>query len=388
MVSPPMTAATPNTPGENGGKPKLKPQQYHVIYENPDLKVVVRLLPPLLTQDQFFIQLDQKGVFSQGSTPYTSFYYEPGSRQVKAFEEPVFSRAYFQFPSKQLADSYMSEFNNLSFEEPDTGDLFMCKTMRSVFGAVGGALDASPLADFASDPLFSRYLRAREEEGKIVSIVDVKQELEAEEKRKRLALKKKEKLKDKKKKQKTKKEQEDNTNDKPNEGEAPGPGNAKKKKRPRKNKGGGPGGAAVGGAGDGGGENTPAVVEPSSGSTAPNGGKPKKKTAKHKAGDANENKPTDQNNVNVPKKKKKPKKTDNAGDQKTKGPDASGDSKRKEGLTQKKKHKEKKTKEKKDNQTDKVVKSEKPEKSEKPDKSEKPAKNQLNVKTENGLHLK
>lgn len=383
MVSPPVAAATSNNPGENGGKTKLKPQQYHVIYENPDLKVVVRLLPPLLTQDQFFLQLEQKGVFAQGSTPYTSFYYESGSRQVKAFEEPIFSRAYFQFPAKQLADTYMSELNNLSFEEPETGDLFMCKTMRSVFGAVGGALDALPLADFASDPLFSRYLRAREEEGKIVSIVDVKQELEAEEKRKKMALKKKEKLKDKKKKQKTKKEQEDSKNDKPSEGEAhvPGKSDTKKKKRPKKNKGSGAGGTAVGGAG-GAGESAPAALESSSGSTATNGGKPKKKTAKHKAADAKEIKPTDQNNANVPKKKKKPKKTDNAGDPKTKGPDASGETKKKDGLTPKKKPKEKKTKEKKDNaQTDKVQ-------NDKGDKSEKPAKSLLNVKTENGLHDK
>lgn len=348
MVFPPVAAATPKNSGENSGRPKQKRQQYHIVYGNPDLKVVVRLLPPLLTQDQFLLQLENKGVFASGNRPYTNFYYEPGSRDVKAFEEPVFSRAYFQFPTKQLAETYMNELNNLSFEEADTGDHFMCQTMRSIFGAVANALDAPPLEDFASDPLFSAFLQAREER-RNVNIMDVKKGLEAEEKRRKLALKQKEKQKDMKKKQKLKKkEQSDKNGDKPNESEAAGNNDAKKKKRPKNNK-------INGGSGGGG----TAIEGVSGGSPAPTGGN--KKNTKppgarvNNAVQTNSSGQSNQNNPNAAKKKKKKAKKTETEDQNTNGPDGSGGPKKKEGVKQRKKPKEKK-----DNiQTDKTEKSDK-----------------------------
>lgn len=337
MVFPPVAAATPKNSGENSGRPKQKRQQYHIVYGNPDLKVVVRVLPPSLTQDQFLLQLENKGVFAPGNRPFTNFYYEPGSRDVKAFEEPVFSRAYFQFPTKQLADAYMNELNNLSFEEADTGDHFMCQTMKSIFGAVANALDAPPLEDFASDPLFSAFLQAREER-RNVNIMDVKKGLEAEEKRRKLTLKQKDKQKDMKKKQKVKnKEQSDKNGDKPNEAEAAGNNDAKKKKRPKNNK---INDGSVGGG-------TAGIEGVSGGSPAPNGGNKKKNTKPpgarvNNAVQTNGSAQSNQNNPNVAKKKKKRAKRTETEDQNSIGPDGSGVPKKKEGVKQRKKPKEKK----------------------------------------------
>ncbi|SGZ57309.1 CIC11C00000003261 [Sungouiella intermedia] len=199
-----MAAVAPEISANKSGKQKVKSKQYHVVYDNPELKVVVRLLPPSLNQDQFLEQLIQKGIFSKENSPYTKFYYEPGSRNVKLFEEPVFSRAYFQFPSKQLANNYMNELNNLTFEESDTGDHFMCQTMKSIFGAVGQSLISSESDDFSTIPLYTRYLQVREEKGPAVNLAEVQRELQAEERQKKLAKKQNDKVKEKKKKKKEK----------------------------------------------------------------------------------------------------------------------------------------------------------------------------------------
>lgn len=173
---------------------KQAPRRLFVDYGDPDLKVVVRLLPPTLSEHDFLQQVTQK--LPPLVSPYQHFYYEAGTRKVKPFEEPIYSRAYFQFLSQQAAVAFTKAVQGVSFEEPETGDQFMCQTMRSIFGAVGTPSETSAPFDILTIPLYSLYLAAREEKGNAVNLAEIQQALvaaanKAKKRQEKLKLKKK-----------------------------------------------------------------------------------------------------------------------------------------------------------------------------------------------------
>lgn len=246
MASTPVTAAPEKINPEKGRKvaTKGKSKQFHVKYDNPELKVVVRLLPPTLAEDQFMEQLKQRSLLLANNCSYTHFYYEPGSRKVKTFEEPIFSRAYFQFPSKHLATVFKSELHEMSFEEPGTGDQFMCQTMKSVFGAVADPQDVVESADISNDPLYSLFLTARTEKGKSVNLEEIHRDLKAKEKKQlkqKAKEEKKKKIIDEKKGKsapppKSSKSDKKNANEEGDDNNASTTSASKKKKRWKKDK--------------------------------------------------------------------------------------------------------------------------------------------------------
>lgn len=172
---------------------RTQPRKIFVDYGQPELKVVVRLLPPTLKELDFTHQLneklnqkDQLKLSKEGpELHHAQFYYEPGSRKVKPFEEPIYSRAYFQFRSVQEASDFSSKVGGISFEEPETGEKFTCQTMKSIFGAVGNPLEIGPVFDLTAIPLYSKYLAARKEQGNNVNVAELQHELAAAEKKAR-----------------------------------------------------------------------------------------------------------------------------------------------------------------------------------------------------------
>lgn len=203
-----MASKPATTPPENK-KPKKKPSSaaqtkqalISVGYDDPELKVVVRLLPPSLTRDQFLEQVAEKSkAYAQG-VPFTRFYYQQGSTKVKPFEEPIFSRAYFQFQSRDQVASFKKELHEMSFQEPGTGDSFICQTMKSVFGAVADVKSAESLdlkksedknlEKEINDPVYSRFLKERETNGAVVDLTAMCLAMQNKKKKKeRLKLKK------------------------------------------------------------------------------------------------------------------------------------------------------------------------------------------------------
>lgn len=192
-------ASTAVEPQQNGlGEPKKEPKKeplrnhprkIFVEYGRPELKVVVRLLPPTLKELEFTQQLDQKlqtKLSNEGpELHHAQFYYEQGSRKVKPFEEPIYSRAYFEFRSVQEASDFSNAVGGISFEEPETGEKFTCQTMKSIFGAVGNPSEIGPVFDLTAIPLYSKYLAARKEQGNNVNVAELQHELAVAEKKAR-----------------------------------------------------------------------------------------------------------------------------------------------------------------------------------------------------------
>ncbi|WLF78492.1 hypothetical protein PVL30_002232 [Lodderomyces elongisporus] len=85
--------------------PKVDNPELGIISGN--FKLVVRLLPPALSESDFLTQLE--GLYPQKENKIVRHYYVKGSYPQKPFELPVYSRAYVSF--KNVAD--MNEFTGL-----------------------------------------------------------------------------------------------------------------------------------------------------------------------------------------------------------------------------------------------------------------------------------
>lgn len=173
-----------------------------VSYDNPDIKVVVRLLPPTLPQADFLHQLEALSPSIGTKLPWTRFFYSQGSRIVQPFEEPKYSRAYFLFSTKDTADRFRAVTLGASFLEPESGDLFLAQTMKPIFGAVAEIPPATTIGDISSDPLFIKFMALRAAKAKNIDLTGLVLEMRAEKKKKRSKKAKKPAVVEKKGKQK------------------------------------------------------------------------------------------------------------------------------------------------------------------------------------------
>lgn len=156
-------AAALDPPKKEPKKRKLrqkrqKNQPPAIEYEDPDLKVVVRLLPPSLKEEDFLAQAKALCPALGTELAWTRFFYMRGSRNVQAFEEPICSRAYFLFPTKETADEFKKQILGASFLEPESGDHYLAQTMKPIFGSVTQVEPATSLGDIIKDLLFIKFM--------------------------------------------------------------------------------------------------------------------------------------------------------------------------------------------------------------------------------------
>ncbi|EEQ36423.1 predicted protein [Clavispora lusitaniae ATCC 42720] len=137
---------------------RQKNQPPAIEYEDPDLKVVVRLLPPSLKEEDFLAQAKALCPALGTELAWTRFFYMRGSRNVQAFEEPICSRAYFLFPTKETADEFKRQISGASFLEPESGDHYSAQTMKPIFGSVTQVEPATSLGDIIKDSLFIKFM--------------------------------------------------------------------------------------------------------------------------------------------------------------------------------------------------------------------------------------
>lgn len=176
-----------------------------IPYGLPDLKVVVRLLPPTLAQNDFWNQATQLSPTLQNAAGMV-FYYHQGTRSTNAFEEPVFSRAYFEFDSAKTAQNFKKDMHNASFSEPETGDHLRCELMKPIFGEVAVAQRLDAPGEFQQSLLFETFAARKKESDAPVDLKALIEEIQALEKKKKKKRKPKPKP-DEAKKTKVKKEQ-------------------------------------------------------------------------------------------------------------------------------------------------------------------------------------
>lgn len=231
MAAQPKTPLDPPKKKKNNKSKKRKSNNYLINYDDPDLKVVVRLLPPTLKQASFLEQTFEHSPIAKDEKNWTSFYYQKGSPASKPFEEPVFSRAYFEFTSRALAEQFRNEVKTVAYTEPDTGDQIMCLTMKSIFGAVGQAPVTEGHGEIAGDPVFVKYMALRAAKSKDIDVVALMNEITSAEKQKNKESRRQEQQKSKKKRKQKAQQQngsEDATTEQPKAGE---PQKVKSKKK-------------------------------------------------------------------------------------------------------------------------------------------------------------
>lgn len=98
-------------------------KQNGVLKGNNDsnLKLVIRLLPVGLTEDDFETQLHTHINLADNNS-VIDHYYVKGRFLNKPFEHPVYSRAYFMFKNKDKMDAFVQDISGASFFDKSTGD--------------------------------------------------------------------------------------------------------------------------------------------------------------------------------------------------------------------------------------------------------------------------
>ncbi|QWU89720.1 hypothetical protein CA3LBN_004068 [Candidozyma haemuli] len=175
-------------------KKKVKEDPQPLIkYDDPDLKVVIRLLPPNLTEEAFLRQIP----FGNEKSPLeiaglSRFFYQTGSPSLKPFEEPTFSRAYFLFQNKEAANAFRTKMQHVVIEDSDSGDQVKCEMMKPIFGEVIETSKKPGPGKIEQDPLFKKFtaLRAASTE---VDLIKMIRAVHSEENRKRREKNKKKK---------------------------------------------------------------------------------------------------------------------------------------------------------------------------------------------------
>ncbi|PSK36859.1 hypothetical protein C7M61_003723 [Candidozyma pseudohaemuli] len=190
-----LTATKPTAPKfafKKKKKVKDDPQPL-IKYDDPDLKVVIRLLPPNLTEEAFLRQIP----FGNEKSPLeitglSRFFYQTGSPSLKPFEEPSFSRAYFLFQNKEAANAFRTKMQHVVIEDSDSGDQVKCEMMKPIFGEVIETSQKPGLGKIEQEPLFKKFtaLRAASTE---VDLIKMIRAVHSEENRKRREKNKKKK---------------------------------------------------------------------------------------------------------------------------------------------------------------------------------------------------
>lgn len=101
---------------KSGAKPRSRRRERGTKRPPPGVKLVLRLLPPTLSRDQFLETLEPAvGDFSQW--PLLRWYYVQGYYTSKIFAEPVYSRCYFIFENMEYLKKFAQLVEPLSFED-------------------------------------------------------------------------------------------------------------------------------------------------------------------------------------------------------------------------------------------------------------------------------
>lgn len=154
-----MGKASDNPSSVSEKSSKGPDNQLVVKYDDPDTKVVIRLLPPNLTEEAFLLQLPcEAHPFEGGKSLLVNYYYQRGSPSTKPFEEPTFSRAYFKFTLKEKANAFRSTMEKIVFEDLDSGDRVRCEMFKPIFGSVVDLTPPKTPGSIIHDPLFVKFL--------------------------------------------------------------------------------------------------------------------------------------------------------------------------------------------------------------------------------------
>lgn len=172
--------------GTKKKKKTLGDTQPIVNYEDPDLKVVIRLLPPNMSEEAFLLQIPKEYQPTiNGTRGLRRFYFQRGSASTKPFEEPNFSRAYFQFQEKQDADHFKSEMEQIVFEDPASGDRVKCEMMKPLFGTVIETTSEKSEGKILQETLYKKFISQRSANATDIDMVKLIKSLHSEDNKRR-----------------------------------------------------------------------------------------------------------------------------------------------------------------------------------------------------------
>lgn len=165
--------------GKNEANPFIK-------YEDPDLKVVIRLLPPNMPESEFVNQLPSRyNPSTKDTSVLDKFYYKKGRPSMRPFEEPVFSRAYFQFKLHEEAHRFKSEMKSAVFEDANSGDQVQCEMMKPFFGSVVDLHSDNNPGQILQDPIYVLFLALRSSNPGQADLLKIMKALTTEKKKKK-----------------------------------------------------------------------------------------------------------------------------------------------------------------------------------------------------------
>lgn len=163
---------------------KRKKENVYLAYGNPDACATIRLLPPSLDEQTFLSQAYEHSEALKNGSGYREFNYQMGTRDVKLFEKPLFSVAYFEFSSVGQATKVREQLSLKIFHEPQTEDNMLCQVVKPVLGMVY----SNPVArdgNVDHGSTFKSFCSLREETGKKVLLRSIIDELKAKKKKKK-----------------------------------------------------------------------------------------------------------------------------------------------------------------------------------------------------------
>lgn len=150
-------------------KGKVKSEKILLPYGDPDLSVLVRLLPPCLTEAEFMGQLQDKAA----SINVKRIVYTAGRATKNAFEEPTHSYAQLWFFSKANADTFKSTFKDATFDDSKSGEKLSCSLERPIYGSVYPESKDTPLGPITADPHFIEFLAQHEAKVQNVDLLEI-----------------------------------------------------------------------------------------------------------------------------------------------------------------------------------------------------------------------
>lgn len=145
-----------------------------VKYDDPDLKVIIRLLPPNLTEEAFVKQIPpQYNPATNPSPDLLRLFYQKGYPSGKPFEEPTFSRAYLRFQTKEAANTFRAEMQHVVFNDPDSGDQVKCEMLKPIFGEVIEVSEKTSHGKITQEPIFNKFtsLRAQSKDVDLLKMI-------------------------------------------------------------------------------------------------------------------------------------------------------------------------------------------------------------------------
>lgn len=165
----------PGTKQANKKKVKTKDDAPPIVkYDDPDLKVIIRLLPPNLTEEDFVKQIpSQYNPATSPSIDPVRLFYQKGHPSDKPFEEPTFSRAYLRFQTKEAANIFRAEMQHVVFNDPNSGDQVKCEMLKPIFGEVIEVSEKTSLGKITQEPIFNKFtsLRTQSKEVDLVKMI-------------------------------------------------------------------------------------------------------------------------------------------------------------------------------------------------------------------------